>query len=185
MYHPWQCSMRLQGFRGRHKCGVTLLSGPTEDSREDPFVLVGAAHCNFICKDEPTGDVLETCCCRPENAEGSCRGKTPFCPPTARFTKAEPEDVLIVCGEFDTDVESIITSVEPEEVFKVTEIINHPSYTPNRVAENPNFSGGPIEGSDIAVYKVDTRYILGTPPTYLGYNVSDPTYEKLTKNKYK
>ena len=27
MYHPWQCSMRLQGFRGRHKCGVTLLSG--------------------------------------------------------------------------------------------------------------------------------------------------------------
>ena len=61
------------------------------------------------------------------------QGKTPFCPPTARFTKAEPEDVLIVCGEFDTDVESIITSVEPEEVFKVTEIINHPSYTPNRV----------------------------------------------------
>ena len=48
MYHPWQCSMRLQGFRGRHKCGVTLLSGPTEKSPSDPFVLVGAAHCNYI-----------------------------------------------------------------------------------------------------------------------------------------
>ena len=25
--HPWQCSLRARGFRGRHKCGVTLLSG--------------------------------------------------------------------------------------------------------------------------------------------------------------
>merc|ERR1719367_2364764 len=25
--HPWQCSLRTRGFRGRHRCGVTLLSG--------------------------------------------------------------------------------------------------------------------------------------------------------------
>ena len=25
--HPWQCSLKFPGFRGRHKCGVTLLSG--------------------------------------------------------------------------------------------------------------------------------------------------------------
>ena len=71
--HPWLCSLRTRGFRGRHRCGVTLLSGPTEDSPDDPFVLVGTAHCNYICKDRVTGDPLETCCCRPEDNASSCR----------------------------------------------------------------------------------------------------------------
>ena len=71
--HPWQCSLRTRGFRGRHRCGVTLLSGPTEESPADPFVLVGAAHCNYICKDRVTGDPLETCCCTPENSTSTCR----------------------------------------------------------------------------------------------------------------
>ena len=99
--HPWACSLRTRGFRGRHRCGVTLLSGrfvlniflfvylwnnqfhcihhillstgPTYDSPDDPFVLVGAAHCNHICKDRLTGDVLETCCCRPVGTPGSCK----------------------------------------------------------------------------------------------------------------
>ena len=26
-HHPWLCSLRTRGFRGRHRCGVTLLSG--------------------------------------------------------------------------------------------------------------------------------------------------------------
>ena len=26
-HHPWACSLKTKGFRGRHKCGVTLLSG--------------------------------------------------------------------------------------------------------------------------------------------------------------
>ena len=26
-HHPWACSLKTSGFRGRHKCGVTLLSG--------------------------------------------------------------------------------------------------------------------------------------------------------------
>ena len=25
--HPWLCSLRTRGFRERHRCGVTLLSG--------------------------------------------------------------------------------------------------------------------------------------------------------------
>ena len=29
--------------------------------------------------------------------------------------------------------------------------------------------GGPIQGADIAVYKVQTNYKLGDPPTYLFY----------------
>ena len=26
-HHPWACSLRRAGFRGRHRCGVTMLSG--------------------------------------------------------------------------------------------------------------------------------------------------------------
>ena len=156
-HHPWQCSLRFQGFRGRHRCGVTLLSGPTEESPSDPFVLVGAAHCNYICKDRVTGYPLETCCCRPETVAGSCRrnnpysASSPFCPENpddAEFTLADPEDLVIICGEFDTDVELIWWSYEPEEVFEIVEIINHPQYKPNEVNEkiniiiiNLNFSG--------------------------------------------
>ena len=72
-HHPWQCSLRTRGFRGRHRCGVTLLSGPTEQSPSDPWVLVGTAHCNYICKDGVTGDPLETCCCRPTDNDSSCK----------------------------------------------------------------------------------------------------------------
>ena len=71
-HHPWLCSLRTRGFRGRHRCGVTLLSGPTVDSPADPFVLVGAAHCNYIGKDRVSGDVLETCCCRPAENPSTC-----------------------------------------------------------------------------------------------------------------
>ena len=46
--------------------------GPTIDSPDDQYVLVGAAHCNHICKDRLTGHVLETCCCRPPSDPGSC-----------------------------------------------------------------------------------------------------------------
>ena len=42
------------------------------ETHDDPYVLVSAAHCNYICKDRIRGDTLETCCCRPPNAEGSC-----------------------------------------------------------------------------------------------------------------
>ena len=140
--HPWLCSLRTRGFRGRHRCGLTLLSGPTEDSPSHPWVIVGAAHCNYICKDKTTGYPLETCCCRPESVAGSCRQNnpnsngSPFCPRNANdaeFKLAEPDDLVIVCGEFDTEVELIWWSLEPEEVLEIEEIINHPRYKPNEV----------------------------------------------------
>ena len=47
-----------------------------EDHRKAPTIFVGAAHCNFICKDftEPENPVpLETCCCLPKDISPSCR----------------------------------------------------------------------------------------------------------------
>ena len=66
--YPWMCSLKEAGFFGRHRCGVTLLSGqfppwslvwaqyiqlyieqsPGKNSRE--VVMVSSAHCNFVCK---------------------------------------------------------------------------------------------------------------------------------------
>ena len=66
--YPWTCSVRVAGYRGRHLCGATLLSVPPQ-----PTIIVTAAHCNYICKDED-GTVLETCCCRdPTQNFASCR----------------------------------------------------------------------------------------------------------------
>ena len=35
-HHPWACSLRTRGFRGRHRCGVTLLSGDKLNDNESP-----------------------------------------------------------------------------------------------------------------------------------------------------
>ena len=49
------------------------------------------------------------------------------------FTLAEPRDLKIVCGEFDSGVEIVRNSFEPEQVFNIKRIVNHPKYQPNRV----------------------------------------------------
>ena len=65
--YPWMCSIRTYGYNGAHRCGATLLSGPPKKT-----VLVSAAHCNFICKND-FGEHLEICCCRASSEPGSCR----------------------------------------------------------------------------------------------------------------
>jgi len=150
-FHPWLCSLRTRGFRGRHRCGVTLLSGPTEDLQHST-VLVGAAHCNYICKERQSRNIYETCCCRPEGSPGSCRNASSYCRGDPIFTLAEAEDLQIVCGEFSVESpEPEIISGEGEVVLDILKIINHPDYKPN---EGPGV-GGPIEGNDISVYVVD------------------------------
>ena len=54
------------------------------------------------------------------------------------FVLAEPEDVVIICGEFNSGVEIINESWEPEQVFTVTKIIQHPDYKPTSVGQ-PTF----------------------------------------------
>ena len=95
--YPWACSLRTKGFRGRHICGATLLSAPPSRT-----VLVGAAHCNYICKDVD-GTPLETCCCRdPDNNFASCRSTSSYCGTDGRLRLAAAEDLLLVCGEWST-----------------------------------------------------------------------------------
>ena len=74
-----------------------------------------------------------------------------YCRGDPIFTLAEPSDLQIVCGEYSVESpEPEITSPETEVVLDILEIINHPDYKPN---EEPGV-GGPIEGNDISVYKV-------------------------------
>ena len=87
------------------------------------------------------------------------------------FVLAEPEDMVIICGEFNSGVEIINESWEPEQVFTVTKIIQHPDYKPTTVRQQKSLlssllshgfaqadvganGGGPIDGNDIAVYHV-------------------------------
>jgi hypothetical protein len=139
--YPWACSLRTRGFRGRHICGATLLSTPPAAT-----VLVGAAHCNYVCKDTD-GRLLETCCCRdPEHNFASCRSTSSYCGSDGRLRLADPADLLVVCGVWSIGEEPELYSREDEVVLPVTKIINHPGYSPEF---------GPGEGNDIAVYHVD------------------------------
>ena len=79
--YPWICSLKTRGFRwlskvknrltfilrGRHLCSLTLLSAPPRKT-----ILVGPAHCNFLCKDDSL-NVVEVCCCRSPELANSCK----------------------------------------------------------------------------------------------------------------
>ena len=89
--NPWQCSLRTPGYRGFHRCGVTLLSGPPRTT-----IFVSAAHCNFLCKD-PEGRLMENCCCRDSSSSSSCRGSQ-FCSKNSSLQLAQPQDLQIACN---------------------------------------------------------------------------------------
>ena len=102
-----------RGFRGYHRCGVTLLSAPPKKT-----IFVSAAHCNYICKSE-TGLPVQTCCCRDSSEPSTCRGVSrtnsghedpiilhffkfnSYCGRNATLQAAEPQDLQIVCQEWD------------------------------------------------------------------------------------
>ena len=47
-----------------------------EEFKDAPTIFVGAAHCNYICKDMTNPDrpvAVETCCCRESSTLTSCR----------------------------------------------------------------------------------------------------------------
>ena len=57
--YPWICSLRRRGLNSEHLCAVNLLAVPP-----NPTVIVGSAHCTYMCKDQDeNGVVLPPCCC--------------------------------------------------------------------------------------------------------------------------
>ena len=145
--YPWACSLQPRSG-GRHLCGLTLLSTPPMAS-----VLVGAAHCTYLCKDN-TGRVQDSCCCRPEQDPASCTQTNSFCGEESRLRMALPDDVVVVCGEWFTGPLSTQDSPEEEVVLLVERLVTHPEYSP---------AVGVLGGGDVAVYMLqeDSKRRLG------------------------
>ena len=61
------------------------------------------------------------------------RGGSSFCTGDPINTLAEPKDVVIVCGEFNSGVQIQSLSEEHEQVFTVKKISQYPHYNPKRV----------------------------------------------------
>ena len=81
--YSWICSLRTKGTYPEHLCAVTLLSVPPR-----PTVVVGAAHCTFLCKD-PRGFPLDSCCC--SDAGLDCSSDTVKCGNNATVYKGDFE----------------------------------------------------------------------------------------------
>ena len=142
-------------FSGKPKEGTEFY----EEHKNSPTIFVGAAHCNFICKDITNPEVkvpVETCCCLPVSGAGSCKDSS-FCPTMTDYVPAEPRDLQIVCNRISIEagIPEEVTD-EVEFVFQVTKIAGHPQY---QQATNDSDTGknpkGPFTGFDISVYHVD------------------------------
>jgi hypothetical protein len=144
--HPWLCSLRTSGYRGVHRCGVTILSAPPQ-----PTIFVSAAHCNYVCKDA-LGRILEICCCRDSTSEFSCASST-FCGSNSSLQMANPQDLQIVCNVLSQEVLPQGIGFPEATAFNILEIRNHPNYSP--VVHGSTSNEGPIGGFDISVYIVD------------------------------
>jgi hypothetical protein len=186
--HPWLCSLRTPGYRGVHKCGVTLLSGPPR-----PTIFVSAAHCNYLCKND-LGQVVELCCCRKLQSEFSCKNSS-FCGDNPMLQDANPSDLQIVCNIGSQKVVPQGIGYPTATILNILEIRNHPNYKP---LSDGIEAGGPILGSDICVYivddnklasnmntstiwpacmpKADEEYIIGNQGILAGWNEPRPTY---------
>ena len=136
--YPWMCSLRTHGINPEHLCTVNLLSIPPK-----PTVLIGAAHCTLICKER--GKKMPSCCCVLEGVE-SCRSDEAKCGQDAIASQILPDEVDIVCGEWELGpVPRTVSKESYNLVLQVTDIILHEKYDNN---------GGPSNGNDIAVFKV-------------------------------
>ena len=185
--HPWLCSLRTPGYRGVHRCGVTLLSGPPK-----PTIFVSAAHCNYVCKNS-VGRVVEVCCCRDPQSDFSC-SKNPFCGQGSVLQLATSQDLQIVCNIPSQEALPQGIGYPDAIIFDILEVRNHPNYKPLTQGSQ---SGGPIEGNDISVYivndtnftnmnssfiwpaclpKTEETYIPGNRGIFVGWNEPLPTY---------
>ena len=90
--YPWICSLRTKGITAEHLCAVTLLSVPPQ-----PTIIVGPAHCTYLCKDQgPRGARLPACCCAPGYT--SCSNDVLKCGRNPVAVEMLPDETIILCG---------------------------------------------------------------------------------------
>ena len=143
--YPWVCSLRSIGAEPEHLCAVTLLSIPPQ-----PTVVVGAAHCTYICKD--IREIAIPVCCCSEGVEDCSEDKNK-CGEKPRVYEMDGDDVEILCGEWETGDTPRDLSNEPYNVIlKIQKIVRHPNFKTKQ-------GFGPISGSDLAIFKVDDSTI--------------------------
>merc|ERR1712223_1493999 len=143
--YPWICSLRTRGMNPEHLCAVNLLAVPP-----NPTVIVGSAHCTYLCKDtDANGRRLDPCCCvKAEEGQESCSDDKVKCGNDPRGVEMDGRDAEILCGEWQSGVYSQTTSGEEYNVVLPIE----------KIIRSPNFDAeilGPEGGSDIAVFKVN------------------------------
>ena len=139
--YPWICSLRSRKKSKKHQCALTLLSRPPS-----PIVLVGPAHCTYLCKSS-LGEV-ENCCCGGPN---DCSNNTQRCGNNSRVVGMTGEDAEIICGEWETGI-SYYHGERYNLIMDIKDIIRHPKY-----AVNINSSAYLV--NDIAVFKVNENVI--------------------------
>ena len=103
--------MRSKQKSKRHYCAVTLLTRPPS-----PTVLVGPAHCTYLCKSS-RGEV-DNCCCGGPN---DCSENISRCGNILKVVELTGEDAEVICGEWETGYVSPDQSGENTISFLILE----------------------------------------------------------------
>jgi len=157
--YPWIASLRSKEKRPRHYCALTLLSRPPA-----PTVLVGPAHCTYLCKSS-RGEV-DNCCCGGPN---DCAENILRCGSNPRIVEMTGQDAEILFGEWETgDAPPESSGEKYNIILSINEIKRHPNYSVNKLS-------GYLQ-NDIAIFKVDigslpksTTMMLGIFPACLPF----------------
>jgi hypothetical protein len=145
--YPWVCSLRSTGVSPKHLCAVTLLSIPPQ-----PTVVVGPAHCTYLCKRNKRNPVPVPSCCCASGLSESCKDDKNKCGDNPNVFLMTPDDADIICGEWNTADIPEDQSGETNVRLPIQKIVRHPGFQTKK-------GGGPIKGNDIAIFKVDDSFI--------------------------
>ena len=135
----------LSGAQG-HPQSTDVLSIFSQ-SPPSPTVVVGAAHCTYLCKDR--GREVPTCCCSSDT--DACKERNKKCGNNPEVEEMDGPDSEVICGEWDSSMATGDTTGERfNVVLPVVKILRHPDFDPAK---------GPINGGDMVVFKVDDKSI--------------------------
>ena len=135
--------MRSRRTDQKHYCAVTLLSRPP-----GPTVLVGPAHCTYLCKSSK--GLVDNCCCGGPN---DCSNVYSRCGNNSKVVEMTGQDAEIICGEWETgNIRASISGEKYNILLDIKEIVRHPDYT-------INIESSAFLQNDIAVFKVDDNIL--------------------------